>query len=81
MRDDNSFDLFWAAVLSKSQRIQIAPPQLPRHRKVPAKLEIGSSTSEQVDCVKDLIRHQYLDAVELVVNCMSISLVIKSTKM
>ena len=44
MRDDNSFDLFWAAVLSKSQRLQIAPPQLPRHRKVPAKLEIGSST-------------------------------------
>ena len=30
MRDDNSFDLFCAAVLSKSQRLQIAPPQLPR---------------------------------------------------
>ena len=46
MRDDNSFDLFWAAVLSKSQRLQIAPPQLPRHRKVAAKLDIGSSASE-----------------------------------
>ena len=26
MRDGNSFDLFWTAVLSKSQRLQIAPP-------------------------------------------------------
>ena len=69
MRDDNSFDLFWVAVLSKSQRLQITPPQLPRHRKVPAKLEIGSSASEQVDCVKDLIRHQYFEAVDLVVKC------------
>ena len=69
MRDDNSFDLFWAAVLSKSQRLQITPPQLPRHRKVPAKLEIGSSASEQVDCVKDLFHHQYFEAVDLVVKC------------
>ena len=69
MRDDNSFDFFWAAVLSKSQRLQIAPPQLPRHRKIPAKLEIGSSAFEQVDCVKDLFRRQYFKAVDLVVNC------------
>ena len=55
--------------LSKSQRVQIAPPQLPRHRKVPVKLEIGSSASEQVDCVKDLFRRQYVEAVDLVVNC------------
>ena len=68
MRDDNSFALFWAAVLSKSQRLQIAPPQLPRHRRVPAKLEIGSSASEQVDCVKDLFRRQYFEAVDFVIN-------------
>ena len=64
MRDDNSFDLLWAAVLSKSQRLQIAPPQLPGHRKVPAKLETGSSASEQVDCVKDLFRRQYFQLYE-----------------
>ena len=69
MRDDNSFDLFWAAVLSKSQCLQIAPPQLPRHRKVPTKFEIGSSASEQVDSVKDLFRRQYFEAVDLAVNC------------
>ena len=51
VRDDNSFDLFWAAVLSKSQRLQIAPPQLPRHRKVLAKLEIESSAFEQVQWI------------------------------
>ena len=38
-------------------------------RKVPAKLEIGSSASEQVDCVKDLFRRQHFEAVDLVVNC------------
>ena len=69
MHDDNSFDLFWAAVLSRSQRLQIAPPQLPRHRKVLAKLDVGSSASEQVDCLKDLFRRQYFEAVDLVVNC------------
>ena len=69
MHDDNSFDLFWAAVLSKSQHLQIAPPQLLRHRKVPAKLEIGSSASKQVDCVKDFIRRHYFEAVDLVFNC------------
>ena len=84
MPDDNSFGLFWAAVLSKSQRLQIAPPQLPRHRKVLAKLETGSSASEQMDCVKDLFRCQYFEAVDLVLNCIRArfdSLVIKSTKM
>ena len=83
MRDDNSFDLFWAAVLSKSQRLPIAPPQLLRHRKVPAKLEIRSSASEQVDCVKDLSHRQYFEAVDLVVNCIRArfdQLVIKSIK-
>ena len=72
MHDDDSLDLFWAAVLSKSQHLQIAPPQLPRHRKVPAKLEIGSSASEQVDCVKDLFRRQYFEAADLVVNCIRV---------
>ena len=74
MHDDNSFDSFFAAVLSKSQCLQIAPPQLPGHtcRKVPAKLEIGSSASEQVDCVKDLFRCQYFEAVDLVVNCIRV---------
>ena len=32
-------------------------------------LTIGSSASEQVDCVKDLFRRQYSEAVDLVVNC------------
>ena len=72
MRDDNSFDLFWAAVLSKSQRLQIALPKLPRDRKVLAELKIGSSASEQVDCVKDLFRRQYFEAVDLVINCIRV---------
>ena len=60
MRDDNSFDLFWAAFFLKAQRLQIAPPQLPRHRKVLAKLEIGSSVFEQVDLCQRFVSSSIL---------------------
>ena len=70
MRDDILFDLFWASVMSKSQKLQIEPPQLSRKRKVPAKLRIGNSNPELIVCVKDWYRHQCYEAANSVINCL-----------
>ena len=42
IRNDEAFDLFWANVLLQQDQMGINDPALPRKRKVPARLEVGT---------------------------------------
>ena len=46
MRDESTFNLFWAAVQQLASKYDIGEPILPRRRKVPWRLEVGSSEPE-----------------------------------
>jgi len=48
IRNDEAFDLFWANVLLQQNHMGINEPALPRKRKVPARLEVGTSASNYI---------------------------------
>lgn len=41
IRDSDSFQLFWKAVTTKAMKLGIGEPDLPRHRRVPRRFEMG----------------------------------------
>ena len=46
MRSEECFLLFWERTEKKRQELGIEAPQLPRQRKVPRRLEVGTSIPE-----------------------------------
>ena len=67
MRDDKSFDLFWAKVSMLVTKFDVSEPSLPRKRKCPRRYEEGSAEAEFSSSVKDHYRRQYFEALDLVV--------------
>ena len=66
LRTDEQFSLFWQYV-EKRRSINdlVCPPELPRHRKVPRRFEVGSSISEQQNISpEDHYRHIYFQALD-----------------
>eukprot|EP00731_Ephydatia_muelleri_P006057 Em0003g305a len=66
IRSEDSFSVFWTTIERKRQlckAVLIADPSLPRQRKVPKHLEIGSSAPEFANIVEDVYRKAYYDFV------------------
>ena len=55
-------------LLSKRQELGIDAPQLPRRRKVPRKLEVGTSTPETEKSVEDLNRMTNYEVIDFVLH-------------
>lgn len=66
IRNDEAFDLFWANVLLQQDQMGINDPALPRKRKVPARLEVGTSESHYPLTPKDLYRQEYFQCLDLI---------------
>ena len=64
MRDEKTFELFWIMVRQLVSEHDIGEPKLPRKRKAPRHLEIGSSESP-----KEYYKRIYYEALDLAVNC------------
>ena len=67
IRNDESFDLFWENVLLQQNHMGINEPALPRKRKAPARLEVGTGDSHYPLTPKDLYRQQYFQCLDLIV--------------
>ena len=67
IRDDKSFDLFWAKVLTMVAKFNVSEPSLPRKRKCPRQYEEGSAEAEFPLSVKDHYRRHYYEALDLVI--------------
>ena len=67
IRDDKSFDLFWAKVSVLIQKFDVNDPSLPRKRKCPRRYEEGNAEAEFSVSVKDYYRRQYFEALDLVI--------------
>ena len=55
IRTEQNFDLFWEKVELERKQLSIGDPCLPRKRKRPRRLEIGSSEGEFSYCTKGFI--------------------------
>ena len=68
IRDDHSFDLFWEKVERERQSLDVEDPQLPRRRKIPKRIDDGSTEGEFPDDVKTFYRQQYYEALDLIIS-------------
>ena len=68
MRSSESFDLFWERVILLQEKYGVQEPLLPRKRKAPTHLEVGSSTGYFHITVKELYRQQYFECLDLVIS-------------
>ena len=67
IRDDKSFDLFWAKVSVLVHKFDVHDPSLPRKHKCPRRYEEGNAEAEFSLSVKDYYRRQYFEALDLVI--------------
>ena len=67
MRTDENFVLFWQKVNQMASTLEVCDPILPRKRKVPKRLEIGSAPPEYCSEPKDLYRRIYFEGLDLLV--------------
>ncbi|KAL5515852.1 hypothetical protein EMCRGX_G001086 [Ephydatia muelleri] len=70
IRSEDSFSVFWKTIEGKRQlckAVLIADPSLPRQRKVPKHLEIGSSAPEFANIAEDVYRKAYYEIIDFVV--------------
>ena len=68
MRNESTFNLFWAAVQQLASNYDIEEPSLPRRRKVPRRPEVGSSEPEHPSSPKEYYKQIYYEALDLVIN-------------
>ncbi|KAL5497072.1 hypothetical protein EMCRGX_G013468 [Ephydatia muelleri] len=68
MRSSESFDLFWERVILLQEKYGVQEPLLPRKRKAPTHLEVGSSTGYFHITIKELYRQQYFECLDLVIS-------------
>ena len=69
MRDESTFNLFWAMVQQLASKDDIREPSLPRRRKAPQRFEVGSSEPEHPSSPEEYYRQMYYEALDLVINC------------
>ena len=68
IRNDDSFSAFYSIVLRKSKDHAISDPLLPRKRRAPARIEVGSGQPTFPETPKDHYRRIYFEAIDLIVN-------------
>ena len=68
IRNDDSFSAFYSVVLCQSKDHAISYPVLPRKRRAPARIEVGSGQPTFPETPKDHYRRFYFEAIDLIVN-------------
>ena len=68
LRDDTSFDAFWQKVSMCAESFNIRPPELPRKRKAPKRLQDGLAEAEFPIDVEGYYRQHYFEVIDLAVN-------------
>ena len=69
LRSDSEFTKFWDSVQTKLNDVHVSEPVLPRRRKTPRRLEVGTGESHFPETVQDYYRAQYFEALDLLTSC------------
>ena len=68
LRSEDEFSKFWSGVLTRQSSLDVGEPEMPRRRKAPARLEVGSSTPSFPSCVEDHFRPMFYQAIDTIIN-------------
>ena len=68
IRSSESFDLFWERVLSFQRKYDVEEASLPRKRRAPSRLEIGSSQGYQHSTAKDHYCQEYYECLDFIIS-------------
>ncbi len=58
--------MFWSNILLRQQKLEVGDPVLPRKRRPPAKLSLGSATPYCPSTPKEYYRQQYYEAFDFI---------------
>ena len=67
LREADKFTLFYEKVLLYQKKLEINPPALPRKRRAPRHLEVGSSLGDHPSSIEDHYRVIYYEALDIVI--------------
>ena len=71
MRSDRDFSLFYEKFELRRCEWEIEEPQLPRKRKAPKRLELGTGEGSFPSTVIDLYRQTYFEVLDLTTSCIT----------
>ena len=71
LRVNNKFALFYEKVLLYQQKLGINPPALPRKRRAPRRLEVGTSADDHPSSVEDHYRRAHYEALDVVIQAIA----------
>ncbi len=69
IRSGELFDLFWSKVSTTAEILDVEEPQLPRRRKVPRRIDDGTSAGDFHSTPKEYYRQHYYEAIDMIVTC------------
>jgi len=69
-RCDNKFAVLWDIVVREAESLGVEPPVLPRIRRIPRRLDDGSSEYE-AEQVEDVYRRLYFSSLDAATTCLS----------
>lgn len=72
MRSDMNFTLFWKYLEHRRISIEVSPPTLPRHRKVPRRFETDENTPEYQTTAEQHYNQIYFRAIDLSVEAIKV---------
>ena len=71
IRSEENFKLFWQKTVKQAGELDIGEPVLPRKRKAPKHLEVGSSVGTSSALPEDHYKAIYLEVVDTVTTCIT----------
>ncbi|XP_071843974.1 zinc finger MYM-type protein 1-like [Apostichopus japonicus] len=68
-RQRNSFQVYYQQTVSAAEQIEfVNPPELPRHRKVPRRLQLGNAEQHMFASPEDLYRVEHCGAIDVCIS-------------
>ena len=71
LRDQEKFQLFFQRVTLDQERFGISAPALPRKRRAPQRLQVGSTEGDMHSSIEEYYRVVYFEAIDLVVEAIT----------
>ena len=67
MRSDEAFYQLFSVVEISRESLGVDPPSLPRKRRAPARIEVGTGAGSHAESVEDYYRQKYYEALDMCV--------------
>ena len=67
-RNDQKFESLWKVASEKQAQLELEPPTLPRHRRIPRRIDDGEAENEQYSSVEAYFRRSYCSMLDILIS-------------